>query len=115
MSIEFDRDFNGYFDADFGHGTSLTYTPSGGSAVSIKGILNQEYIDINTGGLPMQGFQPVAHVKTTDVINVSFGDVLAAPAITNLDGTTIKAAATYKIINFEHDNVGVTQLILEEQ
>ena len=35
MSMEFDRDFDGYLDADYGHGIALTYTPTGGSASSI--------------------------------------------------------------------------------
>jgi hypothetical protein len=115
MAMEFDRDFDGYLDADYGHGIQLTYTPSGGSASSIKGILDQEYIDIDTGGMPIQGFEPIAYVKTTDIPNIAFGDTLAAPIIANLDGTTIKAATTYKVVNFEHDNLGITKLILEEQ
>lgn len=115
MSMEFDRDFDGYFDADFGHGIQVTYTPAGGSAASINAILNQEYVDIDTAGLPVQGFTPVAQVKTTDVPNIAFGDSFAAPAIKNLDGTVIKAATNYKIINFEHDNLGITSLILEVQ
>jgi hypothetical protein len=115
MPMEFDRDFDGYLDADFGHGIALTYTPTGGSATSIKAILNQEYVDIDTGGMPIQGYQPVAHVKTTDIPNIAFGDALAAPAIKNLDGTTIKAATNYKVINFEHDNLGMTSLLLEVQ
>jgi|TARA_R100000329_G_scaffold99930_1_gene82489 hypothetical protein len=115
MAMEFDRDFNGYLDATFGHGISLTYTPNGGSASTINAILNQEYVDIDSGGLPVQGFQPVAHVKTTDVPNIAFGDDISAPAIKNLDGTTIKAATNYKVINFENDNLGMTQLLLEVQ
>jgi len=115
MAIEFDRDFNGYFDSDYGHGIQVTYTPTGGSASSINVILDQEYVDIDTAGLPVQGYQPVAQVKTTDIPNIAFGDSLAAPAITNLDGTQIKAATNYKVVNFEHDNLGVTSLILEVQ
>ena len=115
MAMEFDRDFDGYLDADYGHGINLTYTPSGGSATTIKAILNQEYVDIDTGGLPVQGFQPVAHVKTTDIANIAYGDDIAAPAITNLDGTTIKVATNYKVINYEHDNLGMTSLLLEVQ
>lgn len=115
MAMEFDRDFDGYLDADFGHGINLTYTPSGGSAATIKAILNQEYVDIDTGSLPVQGFQPVAYVKTTDIPSIAFGDDITAPAIKNLDGTTIKAATNYKVINYEHDNLGMTQLLLEVQ
>ena len=115
MSMEFDRDFDGYLDATYGHGIRVTYTPSGGSASSINVILDQEYVDIDSGGLPVQGFQPIAQCKTTDIPNIAFGDTIAAPAITNLDGTTIKAATNYKVINFEHDNLGITSLILEVQ
>ena len=43
MALEFDADFDGYFDASFGHGVSATYTPSGGSATTIKVIIEDEY------------------------------------------------------------------------
>jgi hypothetical protein len=115
MSMEFDRDFNGYLDATYGHGIQVTYTPSGGTSISINVILNQEYVDIDTAGLPVQGYNPVAQAKTTDIPNIAFGDTIAAPAVTNLDGTTIKAATNYKVINFEHDNLGITSLLLEVQ
>jgi hypothetical protein len=53
--------------------------------------------------------------KTTDISSIAFGDTIAAPAITSLDGTQIKAATNYKVINFEHDNLGMTSLLLEVQ
>ncbi len=115
MPMEFDRDFDGYLDATYGHGIAVTYTPTGGTSISINVILNQEYVDIDTAGLPVQGFNPVAQAKTTDIPNIAFGDTIAAPAIQNLDGTTIKAATNYKVINFEHDNLGMTSLLLEVQ
>ena len=116
MPMEFDRDFDGYLSADHGSdGIKVTYTPNGGSASSINAILNQEYIDIDSGGLPVQGYQPVAMVKTTDIPIIAFGDTIAAPAITSLDGTQIKASTNYKVINFEHDNLGMTSLLLEVQ
>lgn len=114
--MEFDRDFDGYLNADHGaSGEKVTYTPTGGSASSINVILNQEYVDIDTGGLPVQGYQPVAMAKTSDIPNIAFGDTISASAIKSLDGTTIKAATNYKVINFEHDNVGMTSLLLEVQ
>jgi hypothetical protein len=115
MPMEFDRDFDGYLDATFGHGIQVTYTPTGGTSISINVILNQEYVDIDTAGLPVQGYNPVAQVKTTDIPSIAFGDTIAAPAVKNLDGTTIKAATNYKVINFEHDNLGMTSLLLEVQ
>ena len=39
MALEFDADFDGYFDNSYGHGVSATYTVSGGSATTIKVIL----------------------------------------------------------------------------
>jgi len=115
MPMEFDRDFNGYLDATYGHGIQITYTPTGGSSSSINVILNQEYVDIDTAGLPVQGYQPVAQSKTTDIPSIAFGDTIVAPAIKNLDGTQIKPSTTYKVINYEHDNLGMTSLLLEVQ
>ncbi len=115
MAIEFDRDFNGYLDADFGHGMTVTYTPQGGSGSSIKIILEQEYFGIDVGTVDVEGLQPIAFCKTTDVPSVAHGDSIVAPAYKNLDGTTIKAGATYKVVNVQPDNTGITQLMLEEQ
>ena len=113
--MEFDRDFDGYLDATYGHGIQITYTPTGGSSSSINVILNQESVDIDTAGLPVQGYQPVAQAKTTDIPNIAFGDTIVAPAIKNLDGTQIKPSTNYKVINYEHDNLGMTSLLLEVQ
>ena len=115
MALEFDRDCTGYFDADFGHGITVTYTPQGGSASSINIILEQEYFGIDVGTVDVEGFQPIAFCKSTDIPNIAHGDSIVAPAYKNLDGTTIKAGATYKVINVQPDNTGVTQLFLEEQ
>lgn len=116
MAMEFDRDFDAFINADHGSaGERVTYTPTGGSASSINVILNQEYLDIDTGGLPVQGYQPVAMAKTSDIPNIAFGDTIAASAIKSLNGTTIKAATNYKVINFENDNTGMTSLLLEVQ
>ena len=115
MALEFDRDFNGYLDADFGHGMTVTYTPQGGSGSSINIILEQEYFGIDVGTVDVQGFQPIAFCKSTDVPSVAHGDSIVAPAYKNLDGTTIKAGATYKVVNVQADNTGITQLMLEEQ
>ena len=41
MPMEFDRDFNGYLDATYGHGIQITYTPTGGSSSSINVILTK--------------------------------------------------------------------------
>lgn len=115
MALEFDADFNGYLDSDYGHGITATYTPSGGSASSIKIIMDQQYYSIPGESIDVEGSQPMAHCKTTDVPNAAYGDDLVVAAVTNLDGTTIKAQTSYKVVGVQPDNTGMTLLILEEQ
>ena len=42
MALESASDLAGFFDTD-AHGISVSYTPSGGSASTINGILNNEF------------------------------------------------------------------------
>tara|TARA_B100001248_G_C27398014_1_gene467224 strand:+ start:5975 stop:6322 length:348 start_codon:yes stop_codon:yes gene_type:complete len=115
MALEFDADFDGYFDASFGHGVSATYTPSGGSASTIKVILEDEYLSVDGLTVGVEGSTPVAYCKTKDVSSASHGDSLAFSAQTDLDGNTIKSAKTYSVVNVQPDNTGITALILQEQ
>jgi hypothetical protein len=115
MALELERDFAGYFDTSFGgHGIAVSYTPGGGSTKSINIILNEEYVDINTGSIAVEGYKPVATIPTIDVVGIQHGDTIAVPA--EMIGTTvIKAATTYNIINIQHDNKGITAALLEAQ
>ena len=116
MPMEFNRDFDAYVSSKNGAmGEDVTYTPAGGSASSITVILNQEYIDIDTSGLGVQGYQPTAYVKTADIPNIAVGDAIAIAALKTLDGTVYKPATNYKVVNYENDNTGFTLLILEVQ
>jgi hypothetical protein len=115
MALEFDNDFDGYFDADYGHGVSCTYTPSGGSAVTIKVILDQEYVEVDGATVGVNSSQPIVYGKAKDLRNASFDDTLAFSALTDLDGNVIKAAATYKVKDVQPDNQGLIALILEVQ
>lgn len=115
MALEFDRDFDAFLDANTGHGVTVTFTPQGGSSSTINVILEQEYFGIDVGTVDVEGFQPIAFCKTTDVPSVAHGDSIVAPAYKNLDGTTIKAAVTYQVVNVQADNTGITQLMLQEQ
>ena len=115
MALEFDSDFDGYFDSSFGHGVSATYTPSGGSALTIKVILEDEYLSVDGLSVGVESSTPVAYCKTKDVSSASHGDSLVFSAQTDLDGNTIKSAKTYSVVNVQPDNTGVTVLILQEQ
>lgn len=114
MSLEFDADFDGYFDV-LGHGVSCTFTPTGGSASTIKVILDQEYFEIPGQTVSVEGLQPMVYGKAKDLRNAAHGDTLAFAAIKDLNGNTIKDATTYKVVNVQPDNTGVVALALEAQ
>ena len=114
MSLEFDADFDGYFDV-LGHGVSCTFTPTGGSAATVKVILDQEYFAVSGESVDVQSSQPVVYGKAKDLRNAVFGDALAFSAITDLDGNTIKNATNYKVVSVQPDHTGVVALVLEEQ
>ena len=113
MALEFDADFDGYFDDSYGHGVSATYTVSGGSATTIKVI--HEYLSVDGLTVGVESSTPVAYCKTKDVPSAGHGDTLAFSALTDLDGNTLKGAKTYSVVNVQPDNTGVTVLILQEQ
>jgi len=114
--MEFDRDFDAFINADHGGaGEKVTYTPTGGSASSINVILNQEYVDIDTGSVSVQGYKPTAYAKTSDIPNIAINDTITAPSLKTLDGTVYKTATNYKVVNYENDNTGFTALLLEVQ
>jgi hypothetical protein len=115
MSLEFDSDLDGYLDADFGHGISATYTPSGGSASTIKVILDDEYLSMIGLSVDVEGSQPIAYCKTSDVSSAAHGDTLAFAAQTTLSNTQFKAATTYNVVGVQPDGTGITALTLEQQ
>ena len=115
MALEFDADFAGYFDADFGHGVSATYTRTGQSATTIKVILEDEFVAMGGLSVDVEGSSPIAFCRTTDVPNAAHGDTLAFAALTTKSDTQIKAATTYEVVGVEPDGTGITALTLEQQ
>lgn len=114
MALEFDSDFDGYFDTD-AHAVACTYTPDGGSAASINVILDQEYLEIDEGTVGVNSTNPLAYGKAKDLKNAANGDTMAFAALKDLSGNTIKDAATYKIRDVQPDNHGIVMVVLEEQ
>jgi len=113
MSLEFDSDFDGYFDV-LGHGVSCTYTPSGGSEITVKVILEQEYFEVSGDTMGVNSSQPVIYGKAKDLRNSSYGDQFDFAAIVDLSGNTIKDAASYKITSVQPDNTGLVAITLTE-
>lgn len=101
MSVETDNERSIFFNTnDFG--LSATYTPSGGTATTISGLLDNEAEDIATGGdIDLVYSIPVFTCKTSDVASAAFGDAL------------VVSGTTYAVRKVEADAQGVTRLTLE--
>lgn len=132
MALESAADFNAYLDIQTGHGVTAVYGNSttlwdsrnglidtwydidSGNKYTINVIINQEYFGVEGGTVDVNGFQPVALVKTIDVPNVAFGDTLDVAAIKDTAGNILTAATSYTIVNVQPDRTGFTSLLLEE-
>lgn len=85
-------------------GVAATYTPSGGAGVSINGIFDNDFIEIDAGGgvgVAMQ--QPRFHCRTADVSSAAEGDALVVDSV------------NYIIRIVQDDGTGMTMLVLEKQ
>lgn len=131
MALESAADHNAYLDTQTGHGQTAIY---GGADTTwdartalidtwqaidtykyqIDLIINQEYFGIEGGTVDVNGFQPVALVKTNTIPYVDFGDTLDVSAYLDTNGNTLTAATSYTIVNVQPDRTGFTSLLLEE-
>ena len=69
-----------------------------------KEQLNKEYFAIDPGfGTEVEGAQPVATGRSSDMTNVEIGDTIQISSI------------TYNIVSVQPDGTGVTALVLEQQ
>jgi hypothetical protein len=88
--------------ADFGQ--SITYTVQGGSAATITGIFDNDYAEVDGGG--MVGFamqQPRLMVRTSDVASATEGDTFVVSGVTYLSRVV------------QDDGTGMTFIVLEKQ
>lgn len=87
--------------SDFG--VDAVYTPGGGSPVTIKTILLNDYYAVETGSVAVEMNQPIAVIRTAD-----------APSIAH-DDTMVINAITYKVKNIRPDGTGISEIQMEEQ
>ena len=88
--------------ADFGQ--SITYTAQGGSPSTITGIFDNDYAEVDAGG--MVGFamqQPRLMVRTSDVASATEGDTFVVSGVTYLSRVV------------QDDGTGMTFIVLEKQ
>ena len=101
MAVETDTIRSVFFDTD-DYGQEATYTPTGGSASTINGILDKESEDIEGGGEIGVIYSVTTFTcRTADVSSSAFGDSLAT------------GGTTYTVRKVEPDGNGITVLTIE--
>lgn len=95
-------------------GVNVTYTPDGGSPVTVRVIMDQEYYEVSGDTVGINSTQPVLYGRAIELRNASYGDQFDVPAITDLDGNVIKNAASYKATSVQPDNQGLVAIALTE-
>lgn len=103
MGIETETERAIFFDID-GFGSTATYTPSGGDAVSINGIYEDDYELLDAGGtVGFASSSPTFQCSTADVSGAAEGDALTVGGV------------NYIIRVVMDDGTGITMLQLEAQ
>ena len=102
MALESTADLNAFFDTD-AHGSTVTYTTSGGSASTINRIFNNEFELVDIGDVGVESNIPILTVKTSDVSSVAQGDTFVIDSV------------TYKSVIIRPDGTGITEIVLEKQ
>ena len=134
MAIESAADFTSYLDINTGHGVTATFFEvqsslwdsrqglidtwfdiDSGDAYTINVIIDQEYLNIGAGSVPVAGYQPRAIVKASDVPYISHSDRLIVNAITTNNGNVLKPETAFVVRSVEPDNLGLVELVLEEE
>jgi hypothetical protein len=134
MPLESAADFNSYVDTSTGNGVTATFFEvqsslwdqrqglidtwfdiDSGDAYSINLIIDQEYFSIDTGSVSVEGFQPKAYIKHSDVPYISHNDRIIVNAITTNNGSVLVPETSFLVKNVRPDNVGMVEVILEEQ
>lgn len=102
MPVESAADRLIFLDTD-DFGVSATYS-TGISATTIKGIFDNDFVEVDAGGgVPFAMQQPRFLARTADVANAVE------------DHTLLISGTTYKIKVVQPDGTGMTNLILEKQ
>ena len=133
MPIESAADFNSYVDSQIG-GVSATFFEvqnslwdqrnglidtwfdiDSGNSTNISIILDQDFFNIEGNTVAVEGYQPKAMIKASDVPYISQADRLVVNAITTNNGSTLTPETTFLVKEVQPDNVGMVTVILEEQ
>jgi len=133
MAFESAADFTSYLDINTGHGVTATFFEvqqsfwddfplidtlfdiDSGFSKNINVIIDQEYFNIEAGTVPVAGYQPRAIIKASDAPYISQQDRLIINAITTNNGNVLKPETAFVVRSVEPDNLGLIELVLEEE
>lgn len=133
MAIESAADFTSYLDINTGNGVTATFFEvqqslwddfplidtlfdiDSGFSKNINVIIDQEYFNIEAGSVPVAGYQPRAIIKASDAPYISQQDRLIINAITTNNGNVLKPETAFVVRSVEPDNLGLIELVLEEE
>jgi hypothetical protein len=103
MAVETATELAIFFETD-DFAVDATFTPVGGTASTVKGIFDKEYLEMESGGSVAFAInQPRFVCATSDVSTAAEGDAI------------VISATDYKIVVVQDDGTGTTTLVLEEQ
>ena len=103
MAVETATELAIFFETD-DFAVDATFTPVGGTASTVKGIFDKEYLEMESGGSVAFAInQPRFVCATSDVSTAAEGDAI------------VISETDYKIVVVQEDGTGPTTLVLEEQ
>lgn len=106
MAVESAADRASFLSVDE-FGVTATYTPVGAGAVSLIGIFDNDWLDLDVDGeVGVASKSPRFVCKTSD---------LSDAGGTTPDATLVVSGTTYKIRVVKPDGTGMTELKLEKQ
>jgi len=101
MMAPFAEDLTPFFDPA-GLGVAASYTPAGGAAKTINGVFEDEYVEINSGDVGVEGSGPKFICAAADVSGVKQGDALVINSV------------SYTVSEVQPDGAGVVELVLRK-
>lgn len=133
MPLESAADFNSYVDSQIG-GVSATFFEvqnslwdqrnglidtwfdiDSGNSTNINLLIDQEFFNIEGNSVAVEGYQPRAMIKASDVPYVSQQDRIVVNAITTNKGSVLTPETTFIVREVQPDNVGMVTVLLEAQ
>ena len=133
MPLESSRDFDSYVNPQIGGVTATFFEVQNslwdqrlglidswfdidsGNTTNINIIIDQDFFNIQGNSVSVEGYQPRAMVKASDVPYISIDDRLVINAITTNNGSTLTPKTSFIVVNAQPDNAGMVNLVLAVQ